>query len=169
MPTIQQATVDRHTEPEQRRQFVKIPTDIVRDKTLSRTARLLYAEIRTFAWESIDSECYASQATLADHLGCSVKTVQRAAKELTERGLISCRHTQGTNRYQPERRSQGDAGVVPGATLVSHEAEKKAEEEKQMVVVVVVVVLRAPPRSLPPVLRPPRLLPSPRRSATEFT
>lgn len=131
MPTIQQATVDRHTEPEQRRQFVKIPTDIVRDKTLSRTARLLYAEIRTFAWESIDSECYASQATLADHLGCSVKTVQRAAKELTERGLISCRHTQGTNRYQPERRSQGDAGVVPGATLVSHEAEKKAEEEKQ--------------------------------------
>ena len=100
MSTVQHEPVTRTDEPEQRRRpFVQLPTDIVRDATLSDRALRFYAEVRSYAWEALDSECYASQTTLARDLGWCVDKVQRAARECQERGLIVCRRTGRTNFY----------------------------------------------------------------------
>jgi DNA-binding transcriptional MocR family regulator len=167
--TIQHALVGSHTdEPEQRRRFVKLPTDILRDPSLSDAARLFYAEVVSYAWEALDRECYASHATLARDLGWSVQKVRRAARECRERGLIECRQTGRTNHYRPLDQPRviiSERSDLPSViTQTDHQwypkkKKKKEEEEKR----VVVVVLRAPPRSQPPLLRPLRLLLSPRR------
>jgi hypothetical protein len=83
--------------------YAKLPTTLVRDPTIPDRAKLLLAEISTYAWESLGSACYASQATLAADLGWSVRKVQHAANDLLERGLITRQRTGRTNHYQPVR------------------------------------------------------------------
>jgi hypothetical protein len=68
--------------------FTKVPTEIVRDPILPDAAKVLYAEIGTYAWESLDSWCTASQATLAADLGWGVTKLKRWTQALVDRGLI---------------------------------------------------------------------------------
>jgi hypothetical protein len=85
--------------------FAKMPASIVRDRDLSDRALRLYAEMRMYAWESTGSNCFASQATLAENLGWGVRKVQEAASELKDAGLIEV--------LPPPRRHLGVKPVEP--------------------------------------------------------
>ncbi len=114
--------------------FAKLPTEVVRDDTLSDRAKLLLAEINTYAWESSGNGCWAAQATLASDLGWSVRKVQRAAKELLLAGRITVQrsnpHGGGrTNTYHPCRiSSDTDGGSDP--TAVSDQIRRGRRTKK---------------------------------------
>ena len=77
----------------------RMPELLIRDSKLPDRAKVLYAEMRLYAWESIGSECFASQPRLAKDLGWSVDKVQRAAKELADAGLVKVTRTGRLNSY----------------------------------------------------------------------
>lgn len=130
MTTIQHAPVERTEQPEQRRRFVKLSEDIIRDPTLSDAAVRLYAEVGSYAWESIGSKCWASQETLARDLGWSVAKVQRAARECLRRGLITCQRTGRTNDYRPVRSITSDVSdPSPVTDLIHHQCSTNQTKE----------------------------------------
>jgi hypothetical protein len=60
--------------------YSPLPHDLMRDTRLSRDARLLYAILQSHWWQS--GECYASHATLAAEMGCSLSGIRRYLDEL---------------------------------------------------------------------------------------
>jgi len=78
--------------------FVKLPIKVLKNRQLSPWARLLYSLIADY---QTDRGAYPGRERMADDLGTSVPTVDRALAELSAAGLIK-RHRQGrghTNRY----------------------------------------------------------------------
>jgi hypothetical protein len=135
--TIHHEPVTRTEAPARPGRFVKLPLEILRDPTLSDPAKLFVAEVASYAWEALDSECYASHATLARDLGWSVQKVRRAARECRERGLIECRRTGRTNHYRPlsgERVIKNDRSEMPPViTQTDHQwyPKKRKEDEAE--------------------------------------
>lgn len=69
--------------------YSPLPHDILRDTDLSRDARLLYAILQSYWWQT--GECFASHETLAADMACSTRMLRKyldeliRAKKITER------------------------------------------------------------------------------------
>lgn len=77
-----------------------LPANIRYHKELTQTAKLLYAEVSALAQS--DGFCWATDAYLAETLGCSVATVTRSLRKLRKLGFIRCEKTtnaKGTERH----------------------------------------------------------------------
>ena len=68
--------------------FAKVDADVVRDKELSLTARLIFTILCTFA-DKDKRGCWPSNEAVAEAAGVSKSTVIRACKELEARGVIA--------------------------------------------------------------------------------
>lgn len=68
--------------------FAKVDADVVRDKELSLTARLIFTVLCTFA-DKDKRGCWPSNDKVAEAAGVSKSTVIRACKELEARGVIA--------------------------------------------------------------------------------
>ena len=68
--------------------FVKVDADVIRDKELSVTARLVFTVLCTFA-DKDNRGCWPSNDKVAEAAGVSKSTVIRACKELEARGVIA--------------------------------------------------------------------------------
>lgn len=79
--------------------FTQIPNAILRDPALSAGARLTYAMLSSFAWQS--DECWVGQAKLAKLLGVGDRQLRRYLTELEEAALleITQRGLQKPNLY----------------------------------------------------------------------
>jgi hypothetical protein len=76
-----------------------LPAAVRHDRSLSQTAKLLYAEISSLA--QADGYCWATDRYFAELLGCSVKTVSRTLAMLRDQGYIRMERT--ANAQGPER------------------------------------------------------------------
>lgn len=66
---------------------VAVPVDILRDQTISATAKLLYGIVDSFQRKS--GICYASNERLAEELGgCTPRTVSKCIGELKDAGYV---------------------------------------------------------------------------------
>lgn len=65
----------------------QIPNWILCDPGLSRDARLTWAMLAKFAWQS--EECWPGMAKLAELLGVTDRSVRDYIKELKDAGLVS--------------------------------------------------------------------------------
>lgn len=68
--------------------FACVDIDVVRDSSLSLTVRGIYAIICSYA-SITNRSCWPTVETLAKDAGVSASTVQRALKELSDRGIIT--------------------------------------------------------------------------------
>lgn len=103
----------RFADPVQQRGFTQISNAILRDASLSAGARLTYAMLSSFAWQS--DECWVGQKKLGDLVGVKERAIRGYLEELERVGLleITQRGLQKPNLYtlfgaDPERHS--DAG-----------------------------------------------------------
>jgi hypothetical protein len=121
---------------------VKVPAGLIRS-SLSDSAKLLFVAMGMYGWESSGSPCTASQARLAADLGWSVRTVQRAARELEAAGYLTCVPEPGKpNRYSlaygkvaaPTPDTHVRPPLTPVSDLpltpVSYEADERESDEK---------------------------------------
>lgn len=67
--------------------YSALPHSIMRDTSLSRDARLLYAILQGHWWQGAES--YASHAVMAEEMGCSLSGIRRYLDELIEAKLIA--------------------------------------------------------------------------------
>jgi hypothetical protein len=119
--------------------FAMVPTEIVRDATLPDPAKVLYVEIRTYAWESVETDCWASQARIAADLGWGVTKVKRWTAVLVERGLIEREQRRGkTGRLRlaaqepsPPADYLEQEGSPPADYLPSPPADYEEDEVKK--------------------------------------
>lgn len=77
-----------------------LPANIRYHRELTQTEKLLYAEVSALAQS--DGFCWATDAYLAETLGCSVATVTRSLRKLRKLGFIRCEKTtnaKGTERH----------------------------------------------------------------------
>ncbi len=90
--------------------FTQSPNVVLRDGTLSTTAKVLYVLLLSYAWQ--DKECFPGQERIAQDMGCKRITVTRALAELKQRHLITCdrRGLGKVNIYYIERL---EGGYIP--------------------------------------------------------
>ncbi len=68
--------------------FIAVPTDILKNRNISPTAKLLYGVIDSFLHRS--GVCYASNDRLAEEVaGCSERTISRCVSELVSAGYVA--------------------------------------------------------------------------------
>lgn len=67
--------------------YSKFPVAVLRNRTLSTGARLLYALLMSYAWQ--EGMCFPDEQTLAADLGTSDRTVRRYCDELVAAGLVT--------------------------------------------------------------------------------
>lgn len=77
------------------RPFAMIPETVLIDGRLSLGARVLYGVMMLYAWQT--GQCWPTQATIADRLGCSERQVRTFIKELADCGYVLV-HQRGLNR-----------------------------------------------------------------------
>lgn len=79
--------------------FGRIPRELLRDSSVSRDARLLWVTLEDYT--SKDGEApWPSQETLAEHLGCTDRTVRTYQTELETAGWLVVEHRAGrSNLY----------------------------------------------------------------------
>ena len=75
------------------KRFGTVASVVVRCPELSTTAKALYSVLCSFAGDK--SCCYPSQENLAFSLNVSVRTVQAAIKELSNKGVITVQRANG--------------------------------------------------------------------------
>jgi len=66
--------------------FTQIPNYVLRDRSLSLAARLVYTMLLSYAWQ--EERCFPGQARLAADLGVDERSVRRYLAELRERGYV---------------------------------------------------------------------------------
>ena len=66
--------------------FTIIPNIVFKRRDLSAYAKLVYIALLSYAWQQ--DQCFPGQARLADELQISVDSVQRALRQLQDRGLL---------------------------------------------------------------------------------
>jgi biotin operon repressor len=118
--------------------FAAVPHEIVRDGTLSDKAFRLWVVLQSYAdWD--DQSAYPSVRTLAQNCGCSRASVERAQRELSERGLLeidSGKAAGETNVYtivEPEGYVTHDAPPTSpvqqgGTSPVQHKQESRKRQ-----------------------------------------
>jgi hypothetical protein len=80
--------------------FARLPHRILRDSTLTDSARLLFAALDRFK-NKRSSDCFPSHARLAAEIGCSRWSVIRAEAELEAAGYLAVSRESGRpNRYE---------------------------------------------------------------------
>ena len=108
---------------------------IVKDHNLSDRAVRMLLLIRTYAWESTGSDCYASQERMASDLGWGKRKLQTAISELLAAGLIARRRTQTTTHFTPQsaqaRVSSPRERAVSDRANARIKQTKEPDEEKQ--------------------------------------
>lgn len=72
-----------------------IPKEILQDLKLSTTGKMVLALIQVM---SIDGKCIACNKTIAESLGTSIKTVEKAVPQLERGGYIT------TKKYRDEKK-----------------------------------------------------------------
>jgi hypothetical protein len=99
--------------------FTKVPNFILRHSKLSASAKLIYADITSYAYGN-KTNSFPGQSTIADDLGIAIKTVQRGVAELQKHNFILIvRRGQGkTNVYISNVKSVKDSGSNPERTIV---------------------------------------------------
>lgn len=70
--------------------YLKIPLSLITSFDLTPRAILVYGELSGLY--SKTKACFISDRTLASRLNCKVPTIQRAIKQLKDRGLIESKH-----------------------------------------------------------------------------
>lgn len=70
--------------------YLKIPLSLITSFDLTPRAVLVYGELSGLYSKS--KACFISDRTLASRLNCKVPTIQRAIKQLKDRGLIESKH-----------------------------------------------------------------------------
>jgi uncharacterized phage protein (TIGR02220 family) len=94
---------------------IVVPTQVWRDKTLSRAAKAVYVEISSYDWSVNGRGCFASQRRMAEEIGCSVRMLRNALKELEGRGLITVeRGTTARGGRKNTYRVVRDGGLTVG-------------------------------------------------------
>lgn len=77
---------------------IAVPTNLLSDRNISATAKLLYGVIDSFQRKS--GVCYASNDRLSEEIaGCSARTISRAIAELKEAGYIDVDDEKGRSIY----------------------------------------------------------------------
>jgi hypothetical protein len=119
----------RFADPVLQKGFTQIPNAILRDASLSAGARLTYAMLSSFAWQS--DECWVGQAKLAGLVSVGDRQLRRYLIELEEGGLleITQQGLQKPNLYvlleaDPDRTSVSG----PDRTSVSDEEDAGEED-----------------------------------------
>jgi biotin operon repressor len=77
--------------------FTVIPLWILKHKSLSITAKLCYAELRSFSNRDAEKGVWPSLATMAEDLGASEETISRAIAELVKIGAV-CKVTRANKQ-----------------------------------------------------------------------
>lgn len=75
--------------------FTQVPNCVLRSRTLSSGAKVLYGVLLSYAWQ--DGACHPDQATMAADLGCTDRQVRNWLKELEEEHLVHV-HRRGLQR-----------------------------------------------------------------------
>lgn len=76
----------RFADPVTQKGFTQIPNAILRDSTLSAGARLTYAMLSSFAWQS--DECWVGQKKLGDLVGVKDRAIRNYIEELEAAKLL---------------------------------------------------------------------------------
>lgn len=71
------------------REFVPLPVSILRSNQISDGAKLLFADLLSYAW--FNAECFPGQDKLAQDLGVSPRWIRKLLTELEKIKLISCK------------------------------------------------------------------------------
>lgn len=88
---------------------IAIPVDLVKDSTISASAKLLYGVIDSFQRKS--GVCYASNERLADELGgCTSRTASKCISELRDAGYICIDNDKSRKIYLRPYASDGQGG-----------------------------------------------------------
>jgi hypothetical protein len=124
--------------------YSALPHEIMRDTSLSRDARLLYAILQSYWWQG--GECWASHATLAAEMGCKERMLRYYIRELVEAGKITERrrgHGQAKayspvdSTSQPARdcqlNRQGDAASGANRQEIAGQAATDCQFKRQPV------------------------------------
>ena len=79
--------------------FTQLPNCVLNDKTISLSAKVIYAKLPSYAWHN--HSVYPGQETMAEEIGAGKRTVVRAVAELEKAGYLEVqRRGQGlTNKY----------------------------------------------------------------------
>src|SRR5258706_7804278 len=79
--------------------FTQVPNCVLRDSKLSSNAKLVYAQLLSYAWHS--NYAFPGQDTMAEDLGLGLRTVSGAVAELQRQGYLEVqrRGLGRTNQY----------------------------------------------------------------------
>lgn len=119
-------------DPAEQEGYVCLPRVVLFNPGLSDGAKLLYAALRGYAWQTED--CWPGQDRLADELGVSGRTVRARMTELVDAGLIDVerRGLNRTNRYlltrlsAPDRKETSAPDRKPASDKVKEEGIEQA-------------------------------------------
>jgi len=93
--------------------FSQIPNVILRNPEIGTTEKCVYCLLLSYAWQ--DAECFPGQDTLAEHLGCTRKTISRALAALRDHKLVSWKR-RGLGKVNVYYIEKLDNGYVPRQT-----------------------------------------------------
>lgn len=97
--------------------WTQIPLELINDETLSPPARFLYVKLRSYENQR-GAGAYPRQRTLADCLGCSISSVRRYIRELTDTGWL---------RVREQRRADGSRRANLYVVAAAPRRAKRAE------------------------------------------
>lgn len=87
--------------------FTQVPNYLLRSKDLSCTAKIVYSQLLSYAWTN--GYCYPGQVRMADDIGSTKSTVNRAILELQEKGWLAV-----------DKRGQGKTNIYTLKYRVNH-------------------------------------------------
>lgn len=111
--------------------FTAIPRTILRDPSLSRNAKCLYALLLDYAWQT--GSCFPGQQRLCEDLGISENTLRKDLNELKYRKLISWKQRgySKTNIYYILEISPSKIEVHEPQKSAGHDAQDSAVLDPQ--------------------------------------
>lgn len=98
--------------------FACVDVCVIRDRTLSVNAKVVYSVLTTYANTGGKRACFPKIETIARDANLSQRSVKYALKDLRERGYIECR----------QRRSTGGNQQSSIYTLIGHRAKPQGAE-----------------------------------------
>ena len=87
--------------------FTQVPNLLLRNPTLSANAKIIYAQLLSYAWTN--GYCYPGQVRMANDIGSTKSTVNRAILELQEKGWL-----------EVDKRGQGRTNIYTLKYRIEH-------------------------------------------------
>jgi biotin operon repressor len=78
--------------------FTQVPNMVLNNKELTFAAKVIYSKLLSYAWNN--NRVFPGQVTMADEIGSKKSTINKAIKELEEKGWLEI-----------ERRGQGQTNI----------------------------------------------------------